>query len=74
MELLAPGGTVTFSRMRGLPFKERFFPAGPDDGTKRIRLSTVRPAADASQLTDLTWPPFDAPPDAVVTREPAVFA
>ena len=58
----------------GLPFKERFFPAGPDDDRKRIRLSTVRRAADASQLTDLTWPPFDAPPDAVLTREPRVFA
>jgi len=45
--------------------------AGPDDGTRRIRIGTIRLEGAGGRLTGITWTPHEAKPDPLLARQNA---
>ena len=43
--------------------------AGPDDGTRRIRIGSIRLEADGDRVTGITWTPHRPEPDPLLARQ-----
>jgi len=66
----APGATVElraglYQRSGG----ERLALAGPDDGTRRIRLGAIRLEGEGNRLTGISWTPHKPQPDPFLARQ-----
>ena len=48
---------------------DRLALVGPDDGTRRIRVGTVRLEGEGGKLTGLTWTPHEPEPDPLLARQ-----
>ncbi len=47
---------------------ERLALTGPDDGTRRIRMGTIRLEGESERLTGVTWTPHEPEPDPLMAR------